>query len=142
MLDLPSFSALARAGDERIELPPKVLETPIIPFDQSPIFYKNDVLDTSLFIIHNFIVKCNSFLYLQNFIQIIRLSQFIHNNILALLVCPLSYQFEKYQLDSASLHLATICFANPVQKVLALVQASLPHAVHFCPLLFFSFSID
>ena len=28
-------------GDERIELPPKVLETPIIPFDQSPtsIFY-------------------------------------------------------------------------------------------------------
>ena len=28
-----------RAGDERIELPPKVLETPIIPFDQSPIYY-------------------------------------------------------------------------------------------------------
>ena len=27
------------AGDERIELPPKVLETPIIPFDQSPIYY-------------------------------------------------------------------------------------------------------
>ena len=26
------------AGDERIELPPKVLETPIIPFDQSPIY--------------------------------------------------------------------------------------------------------
>ena len=25
------------AGDERIELPPKVLETPIIPFDQSPV---------------------------------------------------------------------------------------------------------
>ena len=32
------FSTLHRAGDERIELPPKVLETPIIPFDQSPIF--------------------------------------------------------------------------------------------------------
>ena len=29
---------LFRTGDERIELPPKVLETPIIPFDQSPIF--------------------------------------------------------------------------------------------------------
>ena len=29
-----------RAGDERIELPPKVLETPIIPFDQSPILIK------------------------------------------------------------------------------------------------------
>ena len=28
-----------RAGDERIELPPKVLETPIIPFDQSPTKY-------------------------------------------------------------------------------------------------------
>ena len=26
-------------GDERIELPPKVLETPIIPFDQSPTKY-------------------------------------------------------------------------------------------------------
>ena len=28
----------ALAGDEGIEPPPKVLETPIIPFDQSPIF--------------------------------------------------------------------------------------------------------
>ena len=27
-----------RTGDERIELPPKVLETPIIPVDQSPTF--------------------------------------------------------------------------------------------------------
>ena len=27
-----------KTGDERIELPPKVLETPIIPLDQSPIF--------------------------------------------------------------------------------------------------------
>ena len=26
----------SQTGDERIELPPKVLETPIIPFDQSP----------------------------------------------------------------------------------------------------------
>ena len=31
------FQAIYLAGDERIELPPKVLETPIIPFDQSPI---------------------------------------------------------------------------------------------------------
>ncbi len=31
------FLRLFKAGDERIELPPKVLETPIIPFDQSPI---------------------------------------------------------------------------------------------------------
>ena len=29
-----------QTGDERIELPPKVLETPIIPFDQSPILLK------------------------------------------------------------------------------------------------------
>ena len=35
---LSSISDLLIAGDERIELPPKVLETPIIPFDQSPIF--------------------------------------------------------------------------------------------------------
>jgi hypothetical protein len=34
---LSSISDLLIAGDERIELPPKVLETPIIPFDQSPI---------------------------------------------------------------------------------------------------------
>ena len=26
-------------GDERIELPPKVLETPIIPLDQSPLSF-------------------------------------------------------------------------------------------------------
>lgn len=31
------FQGFSQAGDERIELPPKVLETPIIPFDQSPI---------------------------------------------------------------------------------------------------------
>ena len=35
---LSSISDLLIAGDERIELPPKVLETPIIPFDQSPIY--------------------------------------------------------------------------------------------------------
>ncbi len=34
-------SKLFSAGDERIELPPKVLETPIIPFDQSPIMLPN-----------------------------------------------------------------------------------------------------
>ena len=33
---LSSISDLLIAGEERIELPPKVLETPIIPFDQSP----------------------------------------------------------------------------------------------------------
>ena len=32
------------AGDERIELPPKVLETPIIPFDQSPTKYNLYIL--------------------------------------------------------------------------------------------------
>ena len=37
-LILQGFPALNLAGDERIELPPKVLETPIIPFDQSPMF--------------------------------------------------------------------------------------------------------
>ena len=34
---LKAFLRLLPAGDERIELPPKVLETPIIPFDQSPV---------------------------------------------------------------------------------------------------------
>ena len=36
------------AGDERIELPPKVLETPIIPFDQSP----TAVFQTTYFLYH------------------------------------------------------------------------------------------
>ena len=35
-LEIQELSTLIIAGDERIELPPKVLETPIIPFDQSP----------------------------------------------------------------------------------------------------------
>lgn len=34
---LRRFQGFSIAGDERIELPPKVLETPIIPLDQSPI---------------------------------------------------------------------------------------------------------
>ena len=33
-----NYVSKLQAGDERIELPPKVLETPIIPFDQSPIY--------------------------------------------------------------------------------------------------------
>ena len=44
-----SISGLFSAGDERIELPPKVLETPIIPFDQSPV----SVLRTTLFLYHS-----------------------------------------------------------------------------------------
>lgn len=32
-----AISGTLEPGDERIELPPKVLETPIIPLDQSPI---------------------------------------------------------------------------------------------------------
>ena len=35
---------LLLAGDERIELPPKVLETPIIPFDQSPKFLTVEII--------------------------------------------------------------------------------------------------
>ena len=66
MLDFTSFSTLHITGDERIELPPKVLETPIIPFDQSPTLFT---------------------LYIQNFIQIIRLSKFFNTNILACMSC-------------------------------------------------------
>ena len=35
-VDFSRFSTTRQAGDEGIEPPPKVLETPIIPFDQSP----------------------------------------------------------------------------------------------------------
>ena len=51
------------AGDERIELPPKVLETPIIPFDQSPIYRKNLTPVAALNFLGTFI------LYLQSFTQ-------------------------------------------------------------------------
>ena len=39
-LDFSKFLAFILTGDEGIEPPPKVLETPIIPFDQSPIAQK------------------------------------------------------------------------------------------------------
>ena len=35
-----------KTGDERIELPPKVLETPIIPFDQSPKYLSVAIIHT------------------------------------------------------------------------------------------------
>ena len=49
-----------RTGDERIELPPKVLETPIIPFDQSPIYKKKWLLATNSFTLYsqNYIHAC------------------------------------------------------------------------------------
>ena len=47
-LEIQELSTLIIAGDERIELPPKVLETPIIPFDQSPM---------NLYV--NFVYCCN-----------------------------------------------------------------------------------
>ena len=34
-------------GDERIELPLRVLETPVMPFDQSPIIFKKHKSDYS-----------------------------------------------------------------------------------------------
>ena len=37
---------LKETGDERIELPPKVLETPIIPFDQSPKYLSVAIIHT------------------------------------------------------------------------------------------------
>ena len=38
MLYLRIFQGFLTAGDERIELPLRVLETPVMPFDQSPIY--------------------------------------------------------------------------------------------------------
>ena len=48
---LESFSLssfLIKAGDEGIEPPPKVLETPIIPLDQSPIFIISTLIKCAL----------------------------------------------------------------------------------------------
>ena len=46
---------LKKTGDERIELPPKVLETPIIPFDQSPKFVSVAIIHTKGTLVKN---KC------------------------------------------------------------------------------------
>ena len=62
-LENSRFLTLRSTGDERIELPPKVLETPIIPFDQSPIYRKNLTPVAALNFLGTFI------LYLQNFTQ-------------------------------------------------------------------------
>ena len=51
-LILPCFRDFLRAGDERIELPPKVLETPIIPFDQSPVYKYNEGFSALIYYIH------------------------------------------------------------------------------------------
>ena len=56
-LNLRHLSALI-TGDERIELPLKVLETSVIPFDQSPIYNyiekENDIIDTPFSLICTF----------------------------------------------------------------------------------------
>ena len=52
-LEIQELSTLIIAGDERIELPPKVLETPIIPFDQSPIYKKKWLLATNSFTLYS-----------------------------------------------------------------------------------------
>ena len=43
------------AGAERIELPPKVLETPIIPFDQAPIFNISTLSSVLYIICHKYL---------------------------------------------------------------------------------------
>ena len=45
------LSSVLRAGDERIELPPKVLETPIIPF-ANPLFQLFCKISFTVAIIH------------------------------------------------------------------------------------------
>ena len=45
-LDFPRFLLSYKTGDERIELPLKVLETSVIPFDQSPIDFISSKLHT------------------------------------------------------------------------------------------------
>ena len=59
-LENSRFLTLQSTGDERIELPPKVLETPIIPFDQSPIYKKKWLLATNSFTLYsqNYIHAC------------------------------------------------------------------------------------
>ena len=57
------------AGDERIELPPKVLETPIIPFDQSPIFCIFLYIQKKFNTFRSVKFSRYIILYLQNFTQ-------------------------------------------------------------------------
>ena len=52
------FSRLL-AGDEGIEPPPKVLETPIIPLDQSPIFNISTLSSVLYYYMNEQIKLCN-----------------------------------------------------------------------------------
>ena len=50
---------IQEAGDERIELPPKVLETPIIPFDQSPKIVYDRIIHATGKIVKIILIKQN-----------------------------------------------------------------------------------
>ena len=100
MPDFTSIPAFNRAGDERIELPPKVLETPIIPFDQSPIYkyyegFYPHILYTFIFCFSSFFL-----LYLQNFTQILQ-TLLLKNG-------HLDYFFQKFRKPVISIPLRSI----------------------------------
>ena len=51
----PTYTVLYPTGDERIELPLRVLETPVIPFDQSPMCS----IDSREIILYFYTIVCN-----------------------------------------------------------------------------------
>ena len=70
------FLAFHQAGDERIELPPKVLETPIIPLDQSPIFCFCTPLLGTHYLYHIPYVSVNRIFHFFVFFQILSTKHF------------------------------------------------------------------
>ena len=105
------FATRFRTGDERIELPPKVLETPIIPFDQSPI-YQCSVKNYQYHNLFHLIFQVY-FLYPQNFMQISEFKRFV--------------AVKAGHLDSASLHLDDFATQNSVFHLRKMVTSNASH---------------
>ena len=64
ILNFSRLSSCLQTGDEGIEPPPKVLETPIIPFDQSPIFYSDFLKSPYIYTMETIILSITFFIFI------------------------------------------------------------------------------
>ena len=97
-LEFTNVLAFKITGDERIELPLKVLETSVIPFDQSPIF--NSISNIEKRRNRNYVLFL---IYLQNFTQMIT-SYFPKN-----LFFSVIYRLSPRPISNSQLH-TLLCF--------------------------------
>ena len=98
---------LKETGDERIELPPKVLETPIIPFDQSPILWRKVTITSHVSLKGSVPSKLHTcYILMESFYLAIAFVEPGH---------------------LATTLLSAFCFANVCLPTLSFGNASIPH---------------